>query len=189
MGAALASIESQDAGGLPELEVEDRPGPRFWVLDNYGTHKTAMIHNWLARRPQVLSALHPDQRLMDQPRSSAGLPPLRNSRFAAALIAARKRSKRRSDNTLRSIMRAPSHLSGPKPPIRFCKHSKDTVQSFLIQDTRILYQQPSVTWTRSRLGVCAAGQSRERETIVEGCCKEWLGAADRVSHLWAPGPP
>ena len=22
------------------------------VLDNYGTHKTAMIHNWLARRPR-----------------------------------------------------------------------------------------------------------------------------------------
>ena len=22
------------------------------VLDNYGTHKTAMIHDWLARRPQ-----------------------------------------------------------------------------------------------------------------------------------------
>ncbi len=29
----------------PELEVH-------LVLDNYGTHKTAMIHNWLARRPR-----------------------------------------------------------------------------------------------------------------------------------------
>ena len=22
------------------------------ILDNYGTHKTAIIHNWLARRPR-----------------------------------------------------------------------------------------------------------------------------------------
>lgn len=29
----------------PELEIH-------LVLDNYGTHKTAMIHNWLARRPR-----------------------------------------------------------------------------------------------------------------------------------------
>ena len=34
-----------DKVALPELEVH-------LVLDNFGTHKTAMVHNWLARRPR-----------------------------------------------------------------------------------------------------------------------------------------
>ena len=35
------------------------------VLDNYGTHKTAMIHNWLGRHP-LPPALHADEHLVDQ---------------------------------------------------------------------------------------------------------------------------
>ena len=38
------------------LAMIDKPVPRelevHLVLDNYGTHKTAMIYNWLARRPR-----------------------------------------------------------------------------------------------------------------------------------------
>ena len=38
------------------LAVVDKAVPKdldiHLVLDNYGTHKTAMIHNWLARRPR-----------------------------------------------------------------------------------------------------------------------------------------
>ena len=38
------------------LAVVDKAVPKDFdvhlVLDNYGTHKTAMIHNWLARRPR-----------------------------------------------------------------------------------------------------------------------------------------
>ena len=34
-----------DKAAPPELDIH-------LVLDNYGTHKTAMIHNWLARRPR-----------------------------------------------------------------------------------------------------------------------------------------
>ena len=37
------------------------------VLDNYGTHKTAMIHNWLARRPRYHLHFHTHERLLDQP--------------------------------------------------------------------------------------------------------------------------
>ena len=37
------------------------------VLDNYGTRKTAMIHNWLARRARYHFVLHAHERLVDQP--------------------------------------------------------------------------------------------------------------------------
>ena len=37
------------------------------ILDNYGTHKTQIIQRWLAKRPRYPSALHADQRVLDQP--------------------------------------------------------------------------------------------------------------------------
>ena len=37
------------------------------VLDNYGTHKTAMIHDWLAGQAALPSALHAYERILDQP--------------------------------------------------------------------------------------------------------------------------
>ena len=37
------------------------------VLDNYGTHKTAMIHDWLAGPAALPPALHAHERILDQP--------------------------------------------------------------------------------------------------------------------------
>jgi hypothetical protein len=36
------------------------------IMDNYATHKTALVKNWLARRPQ-LSCAFSDLRVMDKP--------------------------------------------------------------------------------------------------------------------------
>jgi transposase len=37
------------------------------IMDNYGTHKTRLIHNWLARRPPLPCPLHAHLRLMAEP--------------------------------------------------------------------------------------------------------------------------
>jgi transposase len=41
------------------------------VMDNYGTHKTPRVKRWLARHPtQMARALHPNERLLAQPRGT-----------------------------------------------------------------------------------------------------------------------
>ncbi len=37
------------------------------ILDNYGTHKTPLIHGWLTRHPRFHLPLHADRILVDQP--------------------------------------------------------------------------------------------------------------------------
>ena len=44
------------------------------VLDNYATHKTPAIHQWLLQPPAVPPALHPDQLSAGSTWSSAGSP-------------------------------------------------------------------------------------------------------------------
>lgn len=39
------------------------------IMDNYSTHKTALMRNWFAKRP-LSSALHPHLRLVAQPRGT-----------------------------------------------------------------------------------------------------------------------
>ena len=37
------------------------------IVDNYATHKTALIRNWLAKRPAIPVALHAHQRVLAEP--------------------------------------------------------------------------------------------------------------------------
>jgi transposase len=53
-------LDTIDQSVPPRLDVH-------LILDNYGTHKTAMIRNWLAKR-RFPRALHSHQRVVDQSR-------------------------------------------------------------------------------------------------------------------------
>ena len=111
-------------GGVQEiLAVIDKAVPAIFhlVLDNYGTHKTAMIHNWLVRRPRY----HLPSRPRAPPgstRLSAGSRRSPKNRFAAARFAARKRWRRPSRSTWRSTIRTRSRSSGRRAPMRYWNH-------------------------------------------------------------------
>ena len=75
---------------VPDLDIH-------LVLDNYGTHKTVMIHDWLARRPRYHLHFTPTAR-PGSTRSSAGSRRSPGSRFGVGAIAAPKRSRRLADD-------------------------------------------------------------------------------------------
>ena len=54
-------LDAIDAAVPPELDVH-------LVLDNYATHKTALIWRWLAKRPPLLRPFHPDLWVLAQSR-------------------------------------------------------------------------------------------------------------------------
>ena len=81
------SVEFKKLSGLIDKAVREELEVHL-VLDNYGTHKTALIHNWLARRPRLrLHFTPPAPR--ESIRWSAGSPRSRGSRSAAARSVAR----------------------------------------------------------------------------------------------------
>jgi transposase len=49
-------LDTIDAAVPADLDVH-------LILDNYGTHKTALIRRWLTRRPRFPRAFHVDQRV------------------------------------------------------------------------------------------------------------------------------
>ena len=104
------------------------------VLDNYGTHKTVMIHDWLARaRGSTCTSRR--RAPHGSIRWSVGSPRSPSSRFGVAHTEARRSLKRRSRSTWRYTTRIRSRSSGPRAQIRSSNHSRLTANAFLIQDT------------------------------------------------------
>ena len=65
------------------------------VLDNYGTHKTAMIHRMVCRPAALPPALHADECIVDHPGGTVVRGDSGNSRFGAARTAAPRSWNRR----------------------------------------------------------------------------------------------
>ena len=91
------------------------------VLDNYGTHKTAMIHNWLARRPRYHLHFTPTSASW-MTKWSAGSRRSRRSGFGADRFPARRHLSRRSGSTWRCTMRIRSRSSGQSVLTRYWSH-------------------------------------------------------------------
>jgi len=102
----------------PELEVH-------LVLDNYGTHKTAMIHNWLARRPRF--------HLHFTPTSASWLNQV--ERWFAEIT---RRQIRRGSyrSTLALGNKQPKPSCGPRLQTEFWNPFKVTAIEFLMQNIR-----------------------------------------------------
>ena len=104
------------------------------VLDNYGTHKTAMIHEWLAA--------HPRFHLHFTPTSASWMNQVERL-FAAITEQQIRRGTHRSTqeleqaikSTCASTTRIQSRSSGPRAPTRSSNHSGSTVNVFRPRDT------------------------------------------------------
>ena len=71
-GEVLGDASRATGGGVPQVprrHRQSRPGDLdiHLVLDNYGTHKTAMIHDWLAGQPRFHLHFTAHERIVDQP--------------------------------------------------------------------------------------------------------------------------
>jgi len=88
------------------------------IMDNYGTHKTAIIRKWFAKRPRFHIHFTPTYgswiNLVED-----GSPNSPTSGFAAAHFAASRNWKPLSANTLRSTTKILFPSSGPKRQTRF----------------------------------------------------------------------
>jgi transposase len=87
------------------------------IMDNYATHKTAVIKNWLARRPQYHVHFTPTSG-RGSIRLSAGSPNSLASKSVAASIRQRTSSKRISAPSSSGTMKIPSHIGGPNPQMK-----------------------------------------------------------------------
>ncbi len=107
------------------LEIIDKAVPEeldiHLVLDNYGTHKTALVHNWLARNSGFTCISRPPARPGSIWWSGGSLRSPAN-RFDGGRSTVRGSSNRRSTNILRFTTRTPSHLSGRKVRMRYWSH-------------------------------------------------------------------
>ena len=105
------------------------------VLDNYGTHKTAMIQiGWLANHASTCTSR--PRAPPGSTKSNGGLLRLPSARSGAVRTAARRNWNRRSRSIWPSTTRTQSHSSGPRAPTRYSNHSRSTAKAFLIQDSR-----------------------------------------------------
>jgi transposase len=132
------------------------------ILDNYGTHKTPMIHRWLARRPRF--------HLHFTPTSSSWLnlverwfALLTENRSSAGRIGARAPSRRRSSPTLPSATRLRSPSCGRKSPTTSWPTWRDFVIGFLGQDIRS--RSHMLHWS-TRVRSCGASQSLARRLPI-----------------------
>ena len=84
--------------------------PRRPFADNYATHKTALIRNWLAKRPRF-HILHTHQRLLAEPGGAL----VRSAHRKA--VAPHQSSAELEGST--AIWTIPNLLSGPRPPTKY----------------------------------------------------------------------
>jgi transposase len=87
------------------------------ILDNYGTHKTAVIRNWFAKRPAFTCISRPPT---DRGSTwwSAGSPNSPPNAFVVGSFAVSRRSKPPSASTSMSTMKIPDLSYGPEPRTR-----------------------------------------------------------------------
>jgi transposase len=107
------------------------------IMDNYGTHKTKLIHNWLAKRPRFHVHFTP---------TSASWLNLVERWFALLTERQLRRGVHRSTKELKTAIndfiqhhnREPNHSSGIKPQTRYSTLSPGFVGELATQDTRSL---------------------------------------------------
>ena len=106
------------------------------VMDNYGTHKTPAIKNWLARHPRFHVHFTPTSAswLNQVERWFATLTQKYIRR--GTLIAPRASSSRPSGTTSRSTTATRSRSPGPRLPMTSLRASRDFVCELLTHDTR-----------------------------------------------------
>ena len=105
------------------------------IMDNYGTHKTALIHRWLAKRPHFHVHFTP---------TSASWVNLVERWFGLLTDRQLRRSAHRSTSELEAAIyhyldsptNIPSPLSGPRPPTRFWPVSPAFVYALQGRETR-----------------------------------------------------
>jgi len=104
------------------------------ILDNYGTHKTAPVRRWLAKRPRF----HVTSRPPAPPGSiwsSVGLRRSQRSRSGAVFTAACANSRPPSSSISPSPIPRQSPSSGPRAPMKSLPASPAFVRRLLGQDT------------------------------------------------------
>jgi transposase len=124
------------------------------VMDNYSTHKTAVIRNWLAKRPRFHVHLTP---------TTASWINLVERWFAALTEKQIRRGTHRSVRELETAIKrylavtneSPRPSFGPKPLMRFLIVLRDFVNELQRQDTRYLqHAKPCETWS-----ICATPET------------------------------
>ena len=117
-----------DAAVPPDLEIH-------LVLDNYGTHKTALVHRWLAKRPRYHLHFTP---------TSASWLNLVERWFAALTEKQLRRGLFRSTRELETAimrylgtpMRTPNPSSRPRQPTAFWPRQPTFADGYLTQGNR-----------------------------------------------------
>ena len=94
------------------------------VLDNYATHKTALVRSWLAKRPRYHLHFTPTHSSWIN-QVEPGLPNSVKSRSSEAIITRSNNSRRPSKHLLRNIMPRPNRSGGLSPPTRSSPLSPD----------------------------------------------------------------
>ena len=121
------------------LKLIDAAVPRdldlHLVPDNYATHKTPAIHQWLLKHPRFHLHFTPPAPA-GSTSSSAGPPSSPAASPAGQRTAASPNSKPASASGSTSGTRTPGPSSGPRPPTRSCRPSPPTVNELSGQDTR-----------------------------------------------------
>jgi transposase len=103
----------------PELDIH-------LILDNYGTHKTQLIRDWLVKRPAFICTSRPP-RPVGSTWSNAGSLCLLKSNSGAASIAPPKRWKQPAVASSNTTTKPQSLSSGTKPQTEFLTPSPDFV--------------------------------------------------------------
>ena len=129
-------LDTIEAAVPPSLDVHV-------ILDNYGTHKTPLIHRWLVRHPRY-HVHFPRRAPRGSTWSSAGSRRSPTSSCDAACIAARASWRRPSAGTLRSRTNDRGHSCGPRRPMKSSRASPDFVIESLTQDTSRLRKNPTL---------------------------------------------
>ncbi len=156
------------------------------VLDNYATHKTALVRNWLAKRPRYRLHFTPTHSRGSIRWNAGSLNSVR-SRSSEAIITRSSNSKRPSKPSLRITTPRPDLSGGSSPPTRSSPQSLDLLdppfyKKSMTQDT----SAPNGRIRQSQQSRRRAQQSRRQPSISRSA---YLVAHCRVPYAEAPLEP
>ena len=115
------------------------------IMDNYSTHKTALIRNWFAKRPRFHVHFTPDVWLVAQPRGTLvrrAHDEADPSRHVPQRAATESRPSRNSSMRIRPIR---SRSSGRRAPMRSWRASPDSPSGPSTRGPRNIFHEPLVT--------------------------------------------
>jgi transposase len=149
-------LDTIEANVPPQLDIH-------LILDNYGTHKTALIRNWLAKRPRFHLHFTP---------TSASWLNLVERWFAALTDKQLRRGVHRSTKELETAIRSfiQSHNRNPKPFIwhKTAHQILDSVARFCARTLETGHLETVSLCRRKRLGGFAGRvkQRQKRENLL-----------------------